>query len=137
MKYLKKFETGEWLKKIDWNYVKKYPDNDSDEAQLIIYMEEQLNEIRDYLEDSSIFEIIDIRGFDMYQGCYGIVKIFNKIYSIWSTVGEELWIEDFPIDTTGDKKNKSGYNGYPEDISNLLNDINNIGSIEEYLKIKK
>lgn len=31
MKYIKKFETGEWSRNIDWEYVKENPDDDSDE----------------------------------------------------------------------------------------------------------
>lgn len=136
MKYLKKFETGEWLKMIDWDYVKDHPENESDEALLIRYMEEKLEEIHDFLEDASIFKIIDIRGYDTYQGPYAIVSIFNKKYKIWLIENEKLWIENFPINNS-DPENKPGYDGYTEDISTLLNNINNIGSIDDYQNIEK
>lgn len=132
------FETGEWNHNIDWEYVKNNPDDDSEEAGWIKGLEELLLVITDNLNNSEIFEIIDIKGFDMYQGPYAIVNIFNKRYQIWGTEENILWIKNFPIDNTSSKESNPGFEGYPEEISDLLNEITDSGGdIEIYKKVKK
>jgi hypothetical protein len=136
MKYIKKFETGEWSTDVDWEYVKENPDDDSEEAGMILYLQEKLEDIIELLDDTNIFEILDIRGFDLYTGAYAVVKIFNMKFKIWSVDYSLLFIEDFPINNS-DPENKKGFVGDYCDIADLLNDINKAGSIETYMISKK
>ena len=140
MKYIKKFklfETGEWNRYIDWDYVKENPDDDSEEANWIKMLNTRLEHIIDNLDDSTIFEIIDIKGFDMYQGPYAIVKIFDKNYRILIIDNTVLWIDNFPVDNTSSYDTNPGFQGRALSISKLLNEINAIGGIELYLNAKK
>lgn len=139
MKYIKQFklfETGEWDRDIDWDYVKENPDDDSQEAGWIKFLQEQLEYIIDDLEDPSIFEIIDIKGFDMYQGPYATVKIFKVNYTIWTLEYNDLYIEDFFITNTEENEN-AGFKGRWSNISDMLNEIIEAGGIEVYLNTKK
>ena len=138
MKYIKLYETGEWCNYVDLDYVKKHPDDDSEEANWIKYLNNTLESIIEDLEDPNTFEIIDIKGFDTYQGPYAKVRIFDTKYSIWTIANDnDLWIENFPIDNTGSNNSKSGYQGTDFEIACLLNDINNSGGIDVYLNTKK
>ena len=132
----KLYETGEWDREVDWDYTKENPDDDSEEANWIKYLESQIISITEDLINPKILEIIDIRGFDMYQGPYASVKIFDHFYKIWNWENF-LWIENFPIDNTGDKNNLSGYKGTEFIIANLLNEITNAGGMNLYLIAKK
>ena len=126
MKHIKNFklyETGEWSRGIDWQFVKDNPDDESDESLIILSLEDILNNIKNKLKDKNIFIIKDIRGFDMYQGAYAIVKIFDKTYKIWRTDADDLWIDDFPIDNCSDQGKNSGYEGMIYEIIDLLNNI--------------
>jgi len=136
MKYIKKFETGEWARNVDLKYVKKHPDNDSEEAGMIRWLHTELKEIKSNLNNKDIWKLIDIRGFDMYQGPYAMVKIFGKTYDVW-TFDEDLWIEDFPVDNTSSDNSKSGFKGSTFEISDLLNEIDSAGGIEVFANIKK
>ena len=96
MKYLKMFdnfsedikntqhinETGEWDRDIDWEYVKNNPDDEDEFASWIRALEQSINSINDLLDDSHKIEIIDIKGFDKYQGPYANVKIMDNYYTI-------------------------------------------------------
>jgi len=145
MKYLKKFklfETGEWSKEVNWQFVKDNPDNDSIEANWIKSFEKQLQTIIDNLDNPKIFKIINIRGIDTYQGPCATVKIFNKTYKVWPIQDENLpleyiWIENFPIDNTSKDDKLPGYQDYTFGIADLLNDINRSGDIKTYLTVKK
>jgi len=138
IKNFKLFEAGEWACDVDWDYVKNNPDDDSEESGYIKAMENLLNEIIDFLDNKNVFKIVDIRGFDLYQGAYGIVKIFGRNYEIWGMDNYELWIEDFPIDNTSDDHNKPGFKGGTYEIYEMLNDINkNGGDINLYKNSKK
>jgi len=138
MKYLKKFETGEWNREIDWQFIKNNPDDDSEESIWIQHLENDLNIIINNLDNPSIFKIINIKGMDLYQGPYAIVKIFGKNYRIWESqlYKNELYIENFPI-TNNNKYSNPNYSGDNESISQLLNDINKCGDIELYKNSKK
>ena len=131
MKYIKDFkifETGEWSKDVDWDFVKENPDDESEEAMWIKSFEYKLNYLISLLDDENVFEIEDIRGFDMYQGPYGRVKIFNRKYKVVEIEHpyEGLFIFGFPVDNS-EEGNYDGYHGNEEDIANLLNDINSFG----------
>ena len=136
MKYIKQFETGEWNKDVDWNYVKENPDDDSQEAGWIRYLDTQLEYIIDDLDDPKIFKIIDIKGRDMYQGPYASVKIFDKNYKICTLQDNNLWINNFPINNSGPNE-KPGFEGLWHDISDILNQIIEAGGIEIYMNVKK
>lgn len=103
---------------------------------IISHMEEQLEDIIELLDNPNIFEILDIRGFDLYVGAYAIVKIFNRNYKIWCNDDDSLFIEDFPISNSGEGNN-DGFIGYYDDVAELLNDINIVGSVDIYMKSKK
>jgi hypothetical protein len=139
MKYIKSFklyETGEWNRHIDWDYVKNDPDDDSDEVNWIKQLDSLLIKIIDNLDNPDIFEIIDIKGFDMYQGPYAKVKIFGRNYEIWIATEEILWIKDFPIDNS-EENESPGFKGETYNISDLLNDITEAGGIEMFRQTNK
>ena len=85
-------ETGEWNRNIDWQYVKDNPDANDECSEWIKSLETDLNDIKDMLNDSNRLEIINIKGFDMYQGPYASVKIDGKPYQIWYISNNELYI---------------------------------------------
>ena len=143
MKHLKTFkiyETGEWNRNIDWNYVKDNPDDNSEEASFINFLDERLKYVISMLDNDNILEIIDIGGHDLYQGAYAKVKIFGKTYKIWSMessgLEDELYIEGFPINNL-DENSNPGYVGDTENIAELLNSINEVGGIEIYKTTNK
>ena len=133
----KLFETGEWSRDVNWQFVKDNPDNDSEEANWIRRFESKLETIINHIVNPDIFKIIDINGRDMYQGPYATVKIFNRIYKMWTTQDDDLWIENFPIDNTSEEGQVTGFEGTPYGIVRLLNDINNFGGNIELYKIGK
>jgi len=145
MKHLKQYkiyEAGEWSRGINWEYVKENPDDDSEEASLIKYLEERLDYIISNLDDDNILKIDDIRGHDLYQGAYALVKIFGVRYTIWNTGAQSggsedtLYIEGFPINNL-DEDSNPGFIGVPNDIYDLLNCIYQVGGIEIYKTTKK
>ena len=131
MKYIKKFETGEWSRNVDWNFVKDNPDNDSEEANWIKNMQSKLEEI-----DPENFEILDIRGMDLYSGPYAIVNILGKKFEVWEVDGDSFFIGDFPISNTDEDEN-DGFRGNAYEISSIINDIAEAGSLDIYLNSKK
>jgi hypothetical protein len=139
MKYIKQFrlfETDEWNRDINWNYVKENPDDDSEEALWIKLLDDILNNIIINLNDPETFEIVDIRSYDLDIGPYAIVKIFGKIYKIWNIQEQDLWIDNFPINNSEPDENP-GLKGYWSDISDILNKIIESGGIEVYMNAKK
>lgn len=143
MKYIKKyklFETGEWNRRIDWKYTKDNPDDDCEEASWIRGLEETLNEVINELDNTKIFKIIDIRGFDLYQGPYAMVEIFDKKYKVIEVDYPEppgLFIDDFPVDNCSESGYNSGFMGTTYEISELLNNINDLGGMKSYFDIQK
>ena len=141
MRYIKEFrlfESGEWNRDVDWEYAKEHPDQHIEEVALINDLSRKVKEIIKYLDDESILKLNDIKGFDMYSGCYAKVSIFGRYYKIWmDEVYGVLWIEDFPIDNTSDDDRRPGFSGYSDEIAELLNDINNSGGLDTYQNVKK
>ena len=139
MVYLKYNETGEWNKYINLEYVENNPECNSDECEYIKSMKDYIDNIIFLLDNKNCFKLIDIIGFDMYTGPKVIVKIFDKQYNIWSNQNNpySLYIENFPINNINTKYDSSGYVGDIEDISKLINEINLIGDINIYSKIKE
>lgn len=126
MKFLKKykiFETGEWARDVDWQFVKDNPDDDSEEANYIKIMEKYLNEIKEQVdnEDGIEFEIINIKGIDLYQGAVGSININKNIYKIFFSE-ENLWIENFPIDNTSKNGELAGFEGCIDEIVEAIID---------------
>lgn len=143
MKYIKTYklyETSEWNKDIDWEYVKNNPaayDNNSDEVALIKDLHDKLDDVISYLDNDEILKIEDIRGEDFDYGAYAIVSIFGKTYTVTEIYSENfLYIQGFPINNMNDNTNY-GYKGDILEISELLNDIYLTGGIEIYQSIKK
>ena len=142
MKHLKIYESGELNRHINWKYVKDNPDDDSEESTLIYYLQESLTEIISQLYNDNILKIDDIRGHDLYQGAYALVKIFGVRYTIWNTGAQSggsedtLYIEGFPINNL-DEDSNPGFIGVPNDIYDLLNCIYQVGGIEIYKTTKK
>lgn len=110
-------ETGEWPKGLDWQYVKDTPDSGREEEEYywIKSLEEDLNLIKKRLKYKNInFEIVDIRGFDKYQGPYADVIIENDRYEFW-TVGNEGFTVLY---MTPDVKKDS--NGIEADVESII-----------------
>lgn len=108
--------TGEWIddeQGLNW---KEYLED------MLRGLEEDVENI-EFVEDS-------IRGFDQYCGPYGKIRYFGKTYTVWTCEDAEIFIEDFPIDTSSaDEKN--GYVGYALDLIEELRVLD-----EETNKIK-
>ena len=129
----KLFETGEWSRDVNWQFVKDHPDDNSEEA---VYIKNFFNDLKiliKRLNNKDIFKILDIRGLDMNQGPYATVRIFNRTYKMWNTQEDDLWIENFPIDNTSEEGKLPGFQESKYQIAELLNDINDAGGdIETY-----
>ena len=114
-------ETGEWASDVDLEYVHQNPDDDSEEASWIKSMESIINQIISGVKDGGFnIELIDIKGFDKYQGPYAIVKIEGKDFKFWGVKEYELYIEDFPIDNQTEDGNNAGFVGNVSDIIDTI-----------------
>ena len=82
IKNFKLFETGEWGKEVDWQYAQEHPDEQTEEVVLINDLSRKIKNIIKNLDDDSILKLNDIRGLDMYSGCYAKVVIFGRNYKI-------------------------------------------------------
>ena len=73
---------------------------------------------------NGIFKIDDISLFDKYQGPYADTTINGKHYKIW-TASNKLWIDGYPIDNTSQEDGMlPGYEGYADDIIDILTPAN-------------
>lgn len=99
-------ETGEW----------------SDDEEGIAW-KESLRHAMNFIskKTNGKMNVIDVRGFDKYQGPYAIVSINDKKYQVWNTDNNLFWIENFPVDNTSEKGLNSGFEGTMEDIINVIN----------------
>jgi len=129
MKYLNTFEnyklneTGEWSSYVDWEYVKSDPVSttwDENEISWIKYLDKQLNKIKSLLNNENDLDIIDIKGFDKYQGPYAKVEIKNRTYNIWTMEYDELCIEDFEINNSNEN---DGFKGNVFEIAEVINNL--------------
>jgi hypothetical protein len=109
-------ETGEWS-------------GDEDD---IAWMEALKNEVEKIsTATQGKVKLIDIEGFDKYQGPYAIVDIDGKKYNIWTMEDQgQLWIEDYPVDnTSGEKDMRAGFQGNASEIIQMLgSDPNSVTS---------
>jgi len=135
MKYVKDFgkfneslsvgklnETGEWPSDVDWEYVKNNPDDVDEYTSRIKYMADQMEELKEILPDGFPFELIDVRGFDNYQGAYATVEINGITYKVWEAgdgVGI-LWIEGYKMDNTSGEDMRAGFQGTLDEIAEAL-----------------
>lgn len=104
-------ETGEW----------------SDDEDDVAWMEQLKNAvILIATETGGKLKLIDVKGFDKYQGPYAIVEIEGKKYEIW-TLEEQgvLWIEGFPYDNTSASYKIAGFQGTIPEIVNVINNTGN------------
>lgn len=144
MKYIKTYklyETREWNKDIDWEYVKNNPDayySSSFEVALIKDLNDKLDDLISLLHNDDILKIEDIRGEDLDYGAYAIVNILGKTFTVTEIYSENyLYIEGFPINNMDDNTNY-GYKGSEEEIAELLNDLYlNGGDLELSTTVKK
>jgi hypothetical protein len=115
-------ETGEWV----W---------DDDQTAWAEALKSEVKRIEK--ETKGKIKLIDVKGFDNYQGPYAIVKYKNKQYKIWTlgnSIDNELWIENFIIDNTSDHENVKGFKGTTDELIDMLKNINedvNINPIEQ------
>jgi hypothetical protein len=102
-------ETGEWS-------------NDEDDIAWMNSLRNEVDEISAGTQGR--LKLIDVRGFDKYQGPYAIVEIQGKNYKIWTMEAEgQLWIEDYPIDNTSGEGKRAGFQGTAFDIIEMLNNV--------------
>lgn len=110
-------ETGEWNRDMNWQKVKGMSADEiqnDEQADWIAALEAQLSMLQNEGVD---LEIIDIKGYDMYQGPFATVEIKGKqgTFNIWTAEHDELFIEDWPNGNTD-----RGFVGTPEEIINEL-----------------
>lgn len=125
MKYIRKqrlFETGEWCKDVDLEFVLNNSEVDDDCSNWIREFYDDLLWIKERIRPITNFEIIDIKGFDMYQGPYANVKVDDDNYTMWTIGVEDIFIEDFVIDNSAPDQNR-GFVGTKEDVLYTLKEI--------------
>ncbi len=116
-------ETGEWDRRIDWDFVKNNPDYEDEFSGRIKYMEEEINNVQSELSPIIPFVIQDIRGFDNYQGAYAMVLIDDKVFKFWEGgEGENgiLYVEKFPIDNCKVRNLNPGFEGNASDVADAI-----------------
>lgn len=128
MKYLKSyktFETGEWSRDVDWDWVKENPEEamNDEEVSWILKLEETLEDVRELLNNKEDLIIKDIKGFDKYQGPYANVIIKGKNYTVWTTEHNGIWIDNFPVDNTSDDDKLPGFEGNVEQVAEAINSL--------------
>lgn len=101
-------ETGEWS-------------GDEDDIAWMESLRKEIDEIS--VGSNGRLKLIDIKGFDKYQGPYAIVDIQGKKYKIWTMEDEQLWIENYPVDNTSGEGKNAGFQGNAFDIIEMLNKI--------------
>jgi hypothetical protein len=116
-------ETGEWTSGVDYEYAKANRDEDDDECVLLILgMEDCLNTVINLVhnEDSTIdISIEDIKGFDMYQGCYAKINIEGDMYKVWRLDDYVLYIENFIVNNNSENEN-TGFTGNLTEVSKMI-----------------
>jgi len=123
-------ETGEWPSGIDLDYVNDNPDDDSEFVEWIKQLYNAIEVIEANMKHGNFIKLIDIKGFDAYQGPYALIDIIGKKYKFWLT-GEEpmfpqLYIENFSVVNTDETQNP-GYIGSETQIAEMLdNYIENV-----------
>ena len=102
-------ETGEWA-------------GDEDDIAWIDALKSEVQKIES--ETDGKLKLVEVRGFDKYQGPYAIVDIEGRKYKIWTVGGEYdsdlLWIENYPIDNTSSEDMNAGFMGTTKTIINML-----------------
>ncbi len=117
------------VKKIDSTYKKSVNESTLNETGEWIDDEEGIawkNALKNDIEKiqngtNGKLQLIDVKGFDKYQGPYAIVKFGGRQYKIWTVENDLLWIEDFPVDNTSREGMNPGFMGSVENIINMLN----------------
>jgi hypothetical protein len=101
-------ETGEW-------------EDDEEGIAQKNYLKKLVAEIEKRTSDR--LKLIDVKGFDKYQGPYAIVKIDRKTYHIWLIADKDiLWIDHYVKDNTSKRGFEPGFEGTVDDIVDMLND---------------
>lgn len=108
------YETGEW--------------EDSEETRAWIQeMTDDMQKIVDQTSGKS--KLINVKGFDMYQGPYATMKINGRKYKVWQAAATEddfqdekhYWIEDYPVDNTKSENTKDGFEGSVDELIMVIN----------------
>lgn len=111
-KKFKMFETGEWPRNVDLDYIENNPEIETEETLWIEKLRDDLIEIEkklnnqitnsaDYnkpliVNDKQYNLIIeDIKGFDKYQGPYAIINLNDDRYNVWTINDDELYFVSF------------------------------------------
>lgn len=109
-KFKKINETGEW--------------DESEGKEWKKALKKILKEVKEYINDDVEFTILNIKGFDMYQGPYANIKINDSNFTVWMCEYEDnIWIEDFPIDNMSDENTVEGFMGSAGDVADVINKI--------------
>lgn len=112
-------ETGEWV-------------GDEDDTAWLELLKSEVQKIENATDGK--LKLIDVRGFDKYQGPYAIVDIQGSRYKIW-TAGDSanllLWIDDFMVDNTSREGMRPGYMGTTDGIIEMLNNKLNETQLNE------
>jgi hypothetical protein len=130
-------ETGEWPRYATLDYAEENPDDSDEFVSWILDLKEKIQYIIDNVNDDVQIELLDIRGFDGYQGPYGSIEISGNgrtdILKIWYAEEPEFYIENFPINRMGENENP----GIKGDIWKLVKSINIVYSGETFKKFNE
>lgn len=126
---MKKFDTKQRLfenmKRLDKTFKPKLNETgewDDEDEELIYWKDELRKELTTVVQKTNgKLKLLDVRGFDKYQGPYAIVEIDGRRYKVWTTDEKRLWIEDYPVDNTSSSTTKAGFEGNISDIIQMLN----------------
>lgn len=118
-------ETGEWPSGVDLDYVNDNPDEENEFTEWIKQLKSIIDDIKERMQHSNFIKLIDIKGFDAYQGPYALVDVIGKKYKIWANGGDPmeptLYIEGFPVTNTNEDQHP-GYIGYEGQIADMLDE---------------
>lgn len=100
-------ETGEWS-------------GDEDDMAWIESLRDELEMVHSMVAPGIAVIIKDIEGFDKYQGPYAAIEINGDEYKVWTVKGDELWVENFPIDNTSGDGQKPGFLGNSAEVASAI-----------------
>jgi hypothetical protein len=118
-------ETQEWL--------------DGDEnVDLKETLKKNIEPITNLLAPGIAFFIKEIKDSNnIEKGPYADVKIQDKTYKVWLMEGDELYIENFPINNTAEPEIIPGFIGNQEEIADVINERYSILANMNEDKIRK
>ena len=98
-------ETGEW---------------DADEgAEWLKYLQDNMKKLSRMTKGKA--KLVNVRGFDMYQGPYATMKINGRPYKVWTVEeDDEFWIDGYPTDNTSKRGLRKGFQGDLYDLADAI-----------------